>query len=276
LAAETQLLGGVLLGFEVRELRFPLLDARNVHRAQQEAKLSEELLEQKRRLEIEAQENARKDASRLYENKMSIQQVEYNTAMELLKEKQEVAKTMAKATVVKATNEADIMLKSVSLKAENEAQILKLKNEEDKQRAAQAIRMLEFKQKMEEQDAKQKSDSIITIAAAKANADATLAKAQAEAAARLCLAEADAKSADLLGASYSKNAEYVKFKLAEVQAEISKARAMAMSTAMSNNKGAMMGPELQRELAVLDAGFSPIAPIVLGGVVGGSGRKALE
>jgi hypothetical protein len=247
-----------------------------VHRAQQEAKLGEELLEQKRRLEIEAQENARKDASRLHENKMSMQQVEYNTSMELLKEKQEVAKTMAAATVVKAKNEADIMLKTVQLKAENESQILKLKNEEDKQRASQAIRMLEFKQKMEEQDAKQKSDSVCSLSVARAEAEATMAKAQAEAAARLCLAEADAKSADLLGASYSKNSEYVKYKLAEVHAEISKARALAMSTAMSNNKGAMMGPELQRELAVLDAGFSPIAPIVLGGVVGGAGRRALE
>lgn len=40
LAEETQLLGGFLLGFEVRELRFPRLDTRNIHRAQQEAKLS--------------------------------------------------------------------------------------------------------------------------------------------------------------------------------------------------------------------------------------------
>jgi len=36
-------LGGTLLGFEIRELRFPLLDQRNLQRAQQEAKLSEEL-----------------------------------------------------------------------------------------------------------------------------------------------------------------------------------------------------------------------------------------
>jgi len=40
LAEETQLLGGILLGFEIRELRFPLLDLRNQNRAQQEAKLS--------------------------------------------------------------------------------------------------------------------------------------------------------------------------------------------------------------------------------------------
>jgi len=276
LAAETQQLGGVLLGFAVRELRFPLLETRNVHRAQQEGKLSEELLEQKRRLEIEAQENARKEATKAYENKMSLQQVEYNTQMEQLKEKQEVARTMALATVVKAKNDADIMLKTVQLRADTETQSLKLKGDEDKQKATQAIQMINFKQRMDEQDLKQKADSAIAIAAAKAEADATLARAEAEAAARLCLAEADAKTAELLGTSYAKNTEYVKFKLAEMQAEITKSRARAMSTAMSNNKGAMMDPNLQRELAVLDAGFSPVAPIVLGGVVGGGGRKALE
>jgi len=193
--------------------------------------------------------------------------------MEALRQKLEVARTMAAAEVETAKNEAEIMLRNVKLKTENEMQLLRLKGEEERQKGQQNIKMLEFQQKMQEQDNKQKADAATTIAAAKAQADATLQKAQAEAAARLCLAEADARAADLLGASYSKNSEFVRFKLAEIQTEISKARAAAMSTAMSSNKGAMMEPDLQRELAVLDAGFSPVAPVVLGGVVGGSGRK---
>ena len=278
LAEETQLLGGFLLGFEVRELRFPRLDSRNVHRAQQEAKLSEELLEQKRRLEIEAQENARKDALRAYENNMTKLQIEHTTAMELLKEKHEVAKTMSAATVKKAQSEADIMLKTVQLKADNESQILKLKYDEEKQKSVQNVRMLEFKQAIDEQEMRQQNEAEITISAAKAEAEARLAKSQADAQARLVLAEAESKSAELMGVSYTKNAEYVKFKLAEMHATVAKERATAMSTAMSNNKSAMMSPELQRELAVLDAGFSPVAPIVLGGMVGGGvpSSKALR
>lgn len=269
LAEETQLLGGYLLGFEVRELRFPRLDSRNIHRAQQEAKLSEELLEQKRRLEIEAQENARKDAMRNYENKMSKQQIEHTTSMELLKERQAVAKTMSAATVKKAQSEVDIMLKTVQLKAENESQILKLKYDEEKEKSKQNVRMMEFKQTIDEQELRQKVQAEIIVAAAQAEADALGCKSKADAEARLVLAGAESKAADLMGASYSKNAEYVKYKLAEMHAAVAKERALAMSTAMSNNKSAMMSPDLQRELAVLDAGFSPVAPIVLGGVVGG-------
>jgi len=54
-------------------------------------------LEQKRRLEIEAQENARKDAARQHENKMAREQIEHSTNMEILREKQEVAKTVLPA-----------------------------------------------------------------------------------------------------------------------------------------------------------------------------------
>lgn len=278
LAEETQLLGGFLLGFEVRELRFPRLDSRNIHRAQQEAKLSEELLEQRRRLEIETQENARKDAQRAYENTMSKNQMEHTTSMELLKEKQEVAKTMSAATVAKAKGEADIMLKTVQLKAENETQILKLKHDEEKERSKQAVRMMEFKQTIDEQELRQKVQADIIVASAQAEADSMAFKSQGDAQSRLVLAEAESKSAELMGVAFAKNAEYVKFKLAEMQATVAKERALAMSVAMSNNKSAMMSPDLQRELAVLDAGFSPVAPIVLGGggLVASQGAKALH
>ena len=59
LAHETEELGGRLLGFEIRELCFPLLDQRNAQRAEQEAKQTEQLLSEKRRLEIEHQERLR-------------------------------------------------------------------------------------------------------------------------------------------------------------------------------------------------------------------------
>jgi len=208
---------------------------------------------------------------------MSKNQMEHTTSMELLKEKQEVAKTMSAATVKKAQSEADIMLKTVQLKADNESQILKLKYDEEKQKSTQNVRTLEFKQQIDEQEIRQKNQAAITVSAAQAEADALTFKSQADAQSRLVLAEAESKSADLMGVSYAKNAEYVKYKLAEMHTVVAKERARAMATAMSNNKSAMMSPDLQRELAVLEAGFSPVAPIVLGGVVGGGGStKALR
>jgi regulator of protease activity HflC (stomatin/prohibitin superfamily) len=253
LAEETQLLGGILLGFEIRELRFPLLDLRNQNRAQQEAKLSEELLEQKRRLEIEAQENARRDAARQHENKMAREQIEHSTNMEILKEKQEVAKTTSAATVLKAKSESDIMLKTVQMKADNEAQIFKLKHEEEKIKAAQALKMMAFKQQIEEQTMQQQTAASVLVGKAKADADATLAKAQAEARAQLCLAEAEAKATDLIGKSYTQNVEFVKFKLAELQKDVAITRAQCLARAMDTNKGAMIPVDLQRELAVLES-----------------------
>lgn len=253
LAEETQLLGGILLGFEIRELRFPLLDLRNQNRAQQEAKLSEELLEQKRRLEIEAQENARREATRQHENKMAREQIEHSTNMEILREKQEVAKTTSAATVLKAKNESDIMLKTMQMKADNDAQILKLKNEEAKMKAAQALKMMAYKQQLEEEQLQQQTASVELLSKAKADSDAVIAKAQAEARARLKLAEAEAKATELIGKSYTQNAEFVKYKLAELQRDVAITRAQCLAKAMDSNKGAMIPADLQRELAVLES-----------------------
>lgn len=253
LAEETQLLGGILLGFEIRELRFPLLDLRNQNRAQQEAKLSEELLEQKRRLEIEAQENARKEAARQHDNKRVREQIEHSTNMEILNEKQEVAKMTSAATVTKAKSESEIMLKTMQMKADNEAQILKLKNEENKIKAAQQLKMMAFKQKLEEEQLAQQATAVELLSKAKADSDAMVAKAQAEARARLKLAEAEAKATELIGKSYTQNAEFVKFKLAELQKDVAITRAQCLAKAMDSNKGAMIPADLQRELAAMES-----------------------
>jgi len=219
-----------------------------MNRAQQEAKLSEELLEQKRRLEIEKQENGRKDAQRQFENKANMQQVEHTTSLELLKEKQDVAKTSSNATVQKAKSEGDIMLKTVQMSAANEAQLLRLANEQEQARATQQLRITAFRQQIAEQELQQATESAVKLSKAKAEAEALLSKAQAEARARVCLAEADAKAGDMIGKAYSKNAEFVKFKMAELQQQVAVARAEALASAMANNKGAMMPVELQKEL----------------------------
>jgi len=184
---------------------------------------------------------------------MAREQLEHSTNMELLKEKQEVAKTTSQATVLKAKSESDIMLKTQQMKADNDAQILKLKTEEEKVKASQGLKMLSFKQQIEEQALQQQTAAQVMVGKAKAEADATLAKAQAEARARLCLAEADAKATDLLGKSYNQNAEFVKFKLAELHKDVAITRAQCLAKAMNSNKGAMIPADLQRELAVLDS-----------------------
>jgi len=173
--------------------------------------------------------------------------------MEILKERQEVAKTTSAATVLKAKNESDIMLKTVQMKADNEAQILKLKNEEEKIKAAQVLKMMAFKQQIEEQTMQQRTAAAVLVGKAQADADATLAKAQSEARARFCLAEAESKATDLIGKSYTQNAEFVKFKLAELQKDVAITRAQCLAKAMHSNKGAMIPVDLQRELAVLES-----------------------
>lgn len=73
---------------------------------------------------------------------------------------------MSAATVKKAQSEADIMLKTVQLKADNETQILKLKYDEEKERSKQNVRMMEFKQNIDEQELRQKVQAEIIVASA--------------------------------------------------------------------------------------------------------------
>jgi len=60
-------LGGKLLGFEIRDLRFPLISARNKIRAEKEAKMKEQILEAKRQLEIETAKRTRENVKREFQ-----------------------------------------------------------------------------------------------------------------------------------------------------------------------------------------------------------------
>jgi len=67
------------------------------------------------------------------------------------------------------------------------------------------------------------------------------------------LAEAEAKATEMIGKSYTQNAEFVKFKLAELQKDVAITRAQCLAKAMDSNKGAMIPADLQRELAALES-----------------------
>lgn len=264
LAAAAEALGAELLGMEIRELRFPLLEPRNQARAMQESKLSEELQEIKRRRDIERQEHEKHQENQRQENLRAQQQLEHDIMMEALREKQNIAKVNSAANVAKAESEQEILLMKNKLEAENAANLIRLQAQEDNIKAEQARKLIEEQAEQDRLLIKARAAAECQLEQSKSLAQATIANAEAEAAARLKLAEADAKAAELMGAAYGKNGEVIKLKMAEMQAEVMKARAQALSVAMSNNKGCMMPQDLQRELAILDAGHSPIAPYVLG------------
>ena len=84
---------------------------------------------------------------------------------------------------------------------------------------------------------------------------------EAKAAAVLKIAQAEAKAAELMGAVYEKYPSLVKLKMEEARNKVLAERAVALGKALSMNKAVMMPENLQRELAMLEKGFSPIAPV---------------
>jgi len=94
-------------------------------------------------------------------------------------------------------------------------------------------------------------------------ADAQCEKVVAEAKAKALLVEAKAKarSTELLGTAYKANEGYVHLKKAVINKEILRKRGDALAEALSVNKAALMPEKLQRELAMVQKGFSPIAPV---------------
>lgn len=59
------------------------------------------------------------------------------------------------------------MLKTMQMKADNDAQLLKLKNDESKMKAAQQLKMMAFKQQLEEEQLQQQTAAVELLSKAK-------------------------------------------------------------------------------------------------------------
>jgi hypothetical protein len=237
LREEAGALGGKLIGFEIRSLRFPLLERRNQARAQQETKLSELILEEKRQLDISLSTWARDDAKLLYQMKEEKNKVIHDTKMQLLRDAEDLKTMQAKATLEVTNQQFSIDKTIISLNAQKSQQILELDQKEAK---------IKSRIKRELIDAKGLADEKISDAHAEANA--VKAKCDAQAFARLAIAESDAKAAELVGSAYKDNNSYMELKVAEMHADIQEARAKHIKSALGKNKLAMLPAKIQSEL----------------------------
>jgi len=241
LESETSKLGGRLLGFEIRELRFPLLETRNRERADKEAYLNEILLEEKRQLNIEVERRRREDARLAHERDQAAREQEHKTKLQKLINAEALAKQKAEADLHKQKALADMELETARLEAARRAQAIQLNIEQEKAQSAAARRLIEKQSQAEEK-----------VQQAEADAKAVLLQAEADAEAKIKTAQADAKKAELVGAAYRANPDYLKLEFARMNADVLKLRANAIADAISKNKGAMMPVEMQKELTFLD------------------------
>ncbi|GAB5362073.1 hypothetical protein AAMO2058_000767200 [Amorphochlora amoebiformis] len=231
-------LGGELLGFEVRSVRFPLLEKRNTIRAQKEAKLKEQLLEEKRALDIENEERKREQARIDGRHRNEIRQQEHLVKLEALQSEQDKQKQAEEAKLRYAT--ARSKAKQQQVKLEAELRQVRMRQEVLRNKAvADADRRISVTRARCEQN----------VAIVQANADATVAEADAKASAIIKAAEAQAKAAELIGQAYKSNPQFLDFKLSELKAKVMKMRADAIAKGLSQNKGVMVPIHLQNEIS---------------------------
>lgn len=237
LEKEMSLLGGKLLGFEMRSIRFPLLEQRNAIRAQKEAKMKEKLLEEKRALELEVENRKRVKARIEYAKKHSVKKQEHAMHLSGLQNSQDVQRQTEKAKLDEAAARSRarraLLVIEAKLKQETLEENVKISKSE-----AKASRRLQI--------ANQQSQQMLAIA--KANAAAMVAEAEAKAEGIIKEAEARAKAATLIGSAYKANPSFLKFKMSELQAQVLKQRATALAEGLAKNKGAMIPPHLQAEI----------------------------
>jgi len=238
LEMQCRALGGVLLGFEIRSLRFPLLERRNLNRAMQEAKFNEDILEEKRQLGVAIEAWKRADAELEYKQRKEREKVTHDAKMQVLRDSEDLKKMEKKAELDLAQQNFDIDKKLIVLDAQKQQQILSLKQNQD--RVASQV-------KRELVDATGTADA--QIQDAKAEAESVRQKSAAQAAAKLNLAESDAKAAALIGSAYRDNAAYMQLQIARMNAQVQEARAKAMAAAVDHNNLTMLPASLQKELS---------------------------
>jgi len=235
-------LGGKLLGFEVRSIRFPLLEKRNTIRAQKEAVMKEKQLEEERALDIENEERKREQARFDDSHAHALRREKHLVRMAELTAEQNMQRQREEAKLKYATARSET--KQAQVRLEAKLRQVKLEQEVAKSRAiAEAERLISV--------TKAKCDQNLAIV--QANADAMVAEAEAKAAAIMKEAEAQAKAATLIGSAYKANPQFLKFKMSEIKAEILKMRAEALAKGLAANQGVMVPKHLQKEISQMDS-----------------------
>mmetsp|Transcript_6698 Transcript_6698/g.9471 ORF Transcript_6698/g.9471 Transcript_6698/m.9471 type:complete len:551 (-) Transcript_6698:175-1827(-) len=243
-------LGGTLLGFEIRDIRFPLLHSRNKDRAKKEAQVQETILEEKRKKEIEDAKRVRKEAARAFQMIVSQKEKTHKTNLYSLQSQREVKKQEVESKLAEMVAEAEAKTQEIVLTARKREQEI-----------SQQIALLEANGVNERKQIMEKAKADERLLRAKADAQCEKVVAEAKAKALLVEAKAKARSAELLGTAYKANEGYVHLIKAVINKEILRKRGNALAEALSVNKAALMPEKLQRELAMVQKGFSPIAPV---------------
>jgi regulator of protease activity HflC (stomatin/prohibitin superfamily) len=252
-------LGGKLLGFEIRELRFPLLERRNVERAEKEAIMTEKLYEEKRRLNLEDEKRKRTEAKLQQDMKVEKIKLQHRAEMQQLRDQANLEKMRARAALEEAKERLHLEKQELLLKGQKLQQDVSLATDEARAAAENTIRQLEAKSQADKK-----------LENARAESESIRARANADAEAKVKLSEADAKAAQLIGSAYKSNPAFLRLKMEELNSKMMHVRADAMGRTLKANPTAFMPVDLQREMAFLRSNISPIAPVVIpggGGVV---------
>jgi len=235
LRSECQALGGVLVGFEIRSLRFPLLEERNKVRAARETEMSEKILEQKRLLGVEIEKWKSDDAKLMYQMREEKNRLVHDTKMQVLRDSESLTNMKAEAKLDLAQQQFAVEKRMVQLNAEKSQQILELQQTEAKTQSSMRQQLSEASSKANE-----------AIQEAKALADSERAKADAKALAKIKMAEADAKAANLIGSAYKDNSAYMELQVARLHSDLQQVRANALGDAVKF--GTMLPVHLQKEM----------------------------
>ncbi|GAB5362074.1 hypothetical protein AAMO2058_000767300 [Amorphochlora amoebiformis] len=243
-------LGGCLLGFEIRALRFPLLEERNKIRAEKEAKMKEQVLEAQRLLEIEQAQLEREVAKQQFEHKKAMMLTDHNMKIDETNSRLAISKEIHDAELKMVIAGQDATVKEIEIDGDKKAQDIKEQIELINAKVDVDIVQIEKKSKAEER-------KIIAVAEAKCE----LVRAAAKSKAILLEAKAKSKGEDMVGKAYKNSPAFISLRNAEMNEEVLQKRAGALTTALAQNKAALMSYDTQMELALLNAGFSPVPPV---------------
>lgn len=259
LREKTAELGGILLGFEIRELRFPLLEQRNAQRAEKESQMSERLLEQKSTLLLEEERRKRAEAKTDFDMRVEKFKLEHSGALQVLVDQATLEKMSANATREQSEQKLALVKSEALLRGQEKMLDIELKTLEAKAVAVNEVRLISAKGEADKK-----------LQTARAVAESVKEKAAADAVSKVEMAAADAKAAQLIGAAYTSNPAFLQLEMETLNNTMLNARAKAMETALRANPTVLMPVDLQREMAFLRSNITPIAPVIIpggGGVV---------
>jgi len=234
LVKDAHRIGANLIGMEVRELSYPLIENRERVLAEKESKAKEKIRQREVDIETQRLEDQKQAQLEKAEQERKLQANKADSEALAIKDQRDLAKVEAKNAQKQAEVDGDALREKARLEAE-------LKQEEIKARTAQTIA---------------EGEAEARRAAAKGEADAILSVARAKNAAMLEEAEAKAQAAKKMADALSANEQLVELEkaklMAQVQIEVAKS-----SAAFANNPDAILSADLARDYARTRLGFSP-------------------